>query len=82
MALNEWQERAAMSRRKAHQAQIAAMAASAKEYAEYISRAVQTGQPSRFSGDLLTLSQGIAEHVAAIAAIDEILAITATQEPS
>jgi hypothetical protein len=75
MALDAWQTRAAMGRRKAHQEQIAAMAASAEEYAGYIRKAAMGGQPSRFSGDLLKLAQGITENVTAIAAIDEILAI-------
>lgn len=80
MALDQWQARAAMNRRKAHQEQIAAMAASAEEYAGYIRKAAQGGQPSRFSGDLLTFAQGIAGHVTAIAAIDEILAIANTPD--
>jgi hypothetical protein len=77
MALDAWQARAAMSRRKAHEEQIAAKAATAEEYARYLGRNAQAGQPPRFAGDLLTLAQGIAEHAAAIAAIDEILAIAA-----
>lgn len=80
MALDTWQTRAAMGRRAAHQDQIAAMAASAEEYAGYIRKAAHGGQPSRFAGDLLTLAQRIAEEVRAVEAIDEILAIAAAED--
>jgi hypothetical protein len=82
MALDTWQARNVAQLRQGHLELVAVLAAQAEEYGRLIAKGAREGKPFRFVGDLESRAQGIAEAVAAIRAIDQILEINSAGDGS
>jgi hypothetical protein len=80
MALDQWQARQVAQIRQGHLDVIGTPAASAAEYAGYVSRDAGRGAASHFAAGIIAYAQEITRHSAAIEVIDQIAEIAATGE--